>query len=74
MWQILRDLLRHNRGFAAGVCLLAFVLVIASLSFVSPHSPLDSFVVFMRSGAGSVRCEARWSIRLRSEVASRQPR
>ena len=45
MWQILRDLLRHNRGFAAGVCLLAFVLVIAALSFVSPHSPLDSFVV-----------------------------
>ena len=45
MWLILRDLLRHNRGFAAGVCLLGFVLLIAALSFVSPYSPIDSFVV-----------------------------
>jgi len=45
MWKILRDLLRHNRGFAVGVALLAFVLTIALLSFVSPYSPLDSYVV-----------------------------
>ena len=45
MWTILRDLLRHNRGFFAGTCLLGFVLAIAALSFVSPYSPLDSYVV-----------------------------
>ena len=45
MLSILRDLLRHDRGFAAGVLLLALVLVYAGLSFVSPYSPLDSFVV-----------------------------
>ena len=45
MWRIVHDLLRFNRGFAAGVCLLGFVLAFAALSFVSPYSPLDSFVV-----------------------------
>ena len=45
MWTVLRDLLRHNREFAAGVCLLAIVGLIAALSAVSPYSPLDSFVV-----------------------------
>jgi peptide/nickel transport system permease protein len=45
MWRIVRDLLRFNRGFAAGVVLLGFVLAFAALSFVSPYSPLDSFVV-----------------------------
>jgi peptide/nickel transport system permease protein len=45
MWTIVRDLLRHNRGFAVGVCLLSFVVVFALLSFVSPYSPLDSYVV-----------------------------
>ena len=45
MWTIVRDLLRHNRGFAVGVCLLSFVAVFALLSFVSPYSPLDSYVV-----------------------------
>ncbi|HEX7435437.1 MAG TPA: ABC transporter permease [Caldimonas sp.] len=45
MWKIVRDLLRHNRGFLAGACLLGFVLAIAALSFVSPYSPLDSYVV-----------------------------
>jgi len=45
MWQIIRDLLRHNRGFAAGVALLAFVVAFAALSFVSPYNPLDSYVV-----------------------------
>ena len=45
LWRIFRDLFRYNRGFAAGVVLLSFVLAIALLSFVSPYSPLDSFVV-----------------------------
>ncbi|MEO8525274.1 MAG: ABC transporter permease [Caldimonas sp.] len=45
MWTIFRDLLRHNRGFLVGVSLLSFVLVFALLSFVSPYSPLDSYVV-----------------------------
>ena len=45
LWRIFRDLFRYNRGFAVGVVLLAFVLAIALLSFVSPYSPLDSFVV-----------------------------
>ena len=45
LWHIFRDLFRYNRGFAAGVVLLSFVLAIALLSFVSPYSPLDSFVV-----------------------------
>ncbi|MEO5671879.1 MAG: ABC transporter permease [Ramlibacter sp.] len=45
MWKIFRDLFRYNRGFAAGVCLLSFVVLFAAMSFVSPYSPLDSFVV-----------------------------
>ena len=45
MWTIVRDLLRHNRGFAVGVALLALVLLMSALSFVSPYSPLDSYVV-----------------------------
>ena len=45
MWQVLRDLLRHNREFAVGVFLLSFVLLVALLSFVSPYAPLDSYVV-----------------------------
>lgn len=45
MWKVLRDLLRHNREFAVGTFLLAFVLLFAVLSFVSPYSPLDSYVV-----------------------------
>jgi peptide/nickel transport system permease protein len=45
LWTIVRDLFRHRREFAAGVLLLALVLAIAALSFVSPYSPLDSYVV-----------------------------
>jgi len=45
MWTVLRDLLRHNREFAAGVCLLGIVGLIAALSALSPYSPLDSYVV-----------------------------
>ena len=45
MGKVLRDLFRFNREFAAGVILLGFVVLIASLSFVSPYPPNDSFVV-----------------------------
>jgi peptide/nickel transport system permease protein len=45
MWTILRDLIRRNREFAAGVILLGIVVGVAALSFVSPYSPLDSYVV-----------------------------
>jgi peptide/nickel transport system permease protein len=39
------DLLRFNRQFALGVALVAFVVVFACLSFLSPYPPNDSFVV-----------------------------
>jgi peptide/nickel transport system permease protein len=45
MLRILRDLFRHNREFAVGVVLLTAVLVVAAMSFVSPYTPNDSFVV-----------------------------
>lgn len=45
MLTIIRDLLKHNRGFAVGVSLLGIVLAVAAASFVSPYNPLDSFVV-----------------------------
>jgi len=45
MWKILRDLLRYNWEFTAGVILLAGVAIVALLSFVSPYPPLDVYVV-----------------------------
>jgi len=45
MWRILRDLLRTNRAFAAGVVLLGIVVTVALLSFVSPYPPNDAYVV-----------------------------
>jgi peptide/nickel transport system permease protein len=45
MLTVLRDLLRYNREFAAGAALMAFVLIISCLSFFSPYSPLDIYVV-----------------------------
>lgn len=39
MRSILRDLLRHHLEFAAGVLLLAVVVTVALLSFVSPYAP-----------------------------------
>ena len=45
MWKVFRDLLRYNREFAAGMLLLSFVVLFATLSLVSPYSPLDSYVV-----------------------------
>src|SRR5476649_2426804 len=45
MWRTIRDLLRFNRQFAAGVVLLAIVALFSCLSFFSPYPPSDSFVV-----------------------------
>jgi peptide/nickel transport system permease protein len=45
MWQVLRDLLRTNRAFAAGVVLLGIVVTVALLSYVSPYPPNDAYVV-----------------------------
>ena len=45
MLKILRDLLRYNREFAAGVALLSFVILVAAASFFSPYPAADSFVV-----------------------------
>jgi peptide/nickel transport system permease protein len=45
MWRVLRDLLRTNRAFAAGVILLGIVVTVALLSFVSPYPPNDAYVV-----------------------------
>ncbi len=45
MLAILRDLLRYNREFACGAVLLAFVLIIAGLSFFSPYAPNDVYLV-----------------------------
>ncbi|MFE0756796.1 ABC transporter permease [Inquilinus sp. NPDC058860] len=42
---ILRDLVRYNFEFAAGLVLVGLVLVMALLSFVSPYPPLDVYVV-----------------------------
>ena len=42
---ILRDLLRYNIEFAAGLVLVGLVVVMALLSFVSPYPPLDVYVV-----------------------------
>jgi peptide/nickel transport system permease protein len=43
--KVLRDLLRYNCEFAAGVALLAFVILVAAASFFSPYPAADSFVV-----------------------------
>jgi peptide/nickel transport system permease protein len=45
MWQVLRDLLRTNRAFAAGAVLLGIVAGMALLSFFSPYPPNDAYVV-----------------------------
>lgn len=42
---ILRDLVRYNLEFAAGLILVGLVVVMALLSFVSPYPPLDVYVV-----------------------------
>lgn len=45
MLRVLRDLLRRNREFAVGATLLAIVVAIAAISFLSPYPPEDSYVV-----------------------------
>lgn len=45
MAKVVRDLLRYNREFTAGVALLAFVILVAAASFFSPYPAADSFVV-----------------------------
>jgi peptide/nickel transport system permease protein len=45
MLTILRDLLRYNREFAAGTVLMAFVLIISCMSFFSPYTPQDIYLV-----------------------------
>jgi len=42
---ILRDLVRYNLEFAAGLILVGLVVAMALLSFVSPYPPLDVYVV-----------------------------
>ena len=45
MLTTLRDLLRYNVEFRIGAILVGMVAVMAALSFVSPYSPIDTFVV-----------------------------
>ncbi len=45
MRAILRDLIRHNREFVAGLLLLAIVAAVALASIWSPYPPGDSYVV-----------------------------
>jgi peptide/nickel transport system permease protein len=45
MLMTLRDLLRYNAEFRIGAVLVSLVATMASLSFVSPYSPIDTFVV-----------------------------
>jgi peptide/nickel transport system permease protein len=45
MLTTLRDLLRFNFEFRIGAVLVGVVAIMAALSFVSPYSPIDSFVV-----------------------------
>lgn len=45
MLVILRDLLRYNLEFRIGLVLVAIVLVMAGLSFVSPYPPGDVYLV-----------------------------
>jgi peptide/nickel transport system permease protein len=42
---VLRDLVRYNFEFAAGLVLVGLVVAMALLSFVSPYPPLDVYVV-----------------------------
>ena len=45
MLMTLRDLLRYNAEFRIGAVLVGLVATMAGLSFVSPYSPIDTFVV-----------------------------
>ena len=45
MLRVLRDLLRYNMEFLAGVVLTGFVLALVALSFVAPYDPTATYVV-----------------------------
>ncbi|MEJ1160143.1 ABC transporter permease [Prosthecomicrobium sp. N25] len=45
MGAVLRDLLRYNIEFRIGVLLTGIVVALSALSFVSPYSPIDTYVV-----------------------------
>jgi peptide/nickel transport system permease protein len=45
MFAILRDLLRYRLEFRIGALLTGFIVVFATLSFVSPYPPMDQYVV-----------------------------
>ena len=45
MLTVVRDLFRYNREFRIGASLTAFIVCFAALSFVSPYSPQDTWVV-----------------------------
>jgi peptide/nickel transport system permease protein len=45
MFAILRDLLRYRLEFRLGAILTGFIVIFAALSFASPYSPQDQFVV-----------------------------
>ncbi|MBL8653155.1 MAG: ABC transporter permease, partial [Alphaproteobacteria bacterium] len=47
MFVVLRDLLRYNGEFLAGILMTGVVVAMALLSFVSPYPPLDQFVAPM---------------------------
>jgi peptide/nickel transport system permease protein len=45
IFAVLRDLIRYNIEFAAGLVLVGIVVIVALLSFVSPYPPLDVYIV-----------------------------
>jgi peptide/nickel transport system permease protein len=47
MFVVLRDLLRYNGEFLAGILLTGIVVVMALLSLFSPYPPMDQFVAPM---------------------------
>lgn len=45
MGAVFRDLLKYNLEFRIGIALTAIVVLLSGLSFFSPYSPIDSYVV-----------------------------
>ena len=45
MGAVFRDLLKYNLEFRIGIVLTAVVVLLSGLSFFSPYSPIDSYVV-----------------------------
>src|SRR5690606_12976148 len=46
MFAVLRDLVRYNIEFTIGALLVGLITIFALLSFFSPYSPTDIYVVF----------------------------